>query len=148
LLYVAIGLVELVLCFLLGVFAFEYRLPTDPTVLLVATVLYLFSGVYFGMMLGNLTGNQSSAIQGVQMGAFLLSLLLSGFLVPIRNIPPAIRWICYILPATHYVQIVRNSLLRNAGWVTSFRPMAALMLLAVLFFTLNVRQMRKMQFKD
>jgi ABC-2 type transport system permease protein len=148
LLYIVIGLAELVICFVLGVAVFSYRIPTDPTVLLAATVLYLLSGVFFGMMLGNASGNQSSAIQGVQLGAFLLSLLLSGFLFPVRNIPPAIRWISYILPATHYVKVVRNSLLRDSGWITSLRPMVALAIVAVFFLFLNVLQMRKMQFKD
>lgn len=148
LLYVAIGFVELILCFILGLLAFGYRIPSNPLVLLVATVLYLFCGVYFGMMLGNASGNQSSAIQGVQMGAFLLSLLLSGFLFPVFNIPMPIRLLSYILPATHYVKIVRNSILRDAGWAISFRPIAALLMLTIVFFVLNVLQVRKMQFKD
>jgi ABC-2 type transport system permease protein len=147
LLYILIGMVELVICFVLGVALFSYRLPSDPMVMVAATVLYLLSGVFYGMMLGNSTGNQSSAIQGVQMGAFLLSLLLSGFLIPIQNIPAQIRWISYILPATHYVKITRNCLLRDAGWATTFRPMGALAILGVSFFLLNVVQMRKMQFK-
>ncbi len=147
LLYVMIGLVELVTCFVLGVAVFSYRLPADPSVLLVATLLYLLSGVFYGMMLGNATGNQSSAIQGVQLGAFLLSLLLSGFLFPIRNIPLQFRWISYILPATHYLKVIRNSLLRDVGWATSLRPMTALLILAASFLLLNVLQMRKMQFK-
>jgi drug efflux transport system permease protein len=70
LLYVLIGAVEFVLCFALGLLVFEFRFPTDPTVLLVATVLYLLSGVFFGMMCGNATQNQSAAIQAVQMGSF------------------------------------------------------------------------------
>jgi ABC-2 type transport system permease protein len=148
LLYILIGLVELVVCFVLGAVFFSYRVPTNPSVLLIATLLYLFSGVLYGMMLGNSTGNQSAAIQGVQLGAFLLSLLLSGFLFPVRNIPVSIRWISYILPATHYVKVVRNALLRDAGWVTSLRPMIALTVLAIFFLFLNVLQMRKMQFKD
>jgi len=41
--------------------------------------------VFFGMMLGIATGTQSAAIQGVQMGSFLLSLLLSGYLFAIAN---------------------------------------------------------------
>src|SRR5215470_1501261 len=147
LLYVVIGMVEFVLCFTLGLWVFEFRFPTDPSVLLVATVFYLFAGVFFGMMCGNATGNQSAAIQAVQMGSFLLSLLLSGYIFAIRNIPIQIRWISFVLPATHYVQIVRNSILRNAGWVTSFRPMVLLAILAFSFFFLNVVQMRKMQFK-
>jgi ABC-2 type transport system permease protein len=146
-LYVLIGMVELVICFALGLLAFGYRIPSDPTVLLVATLLYLLAGVSFGMMAGNATGNQSAAIQAVQMGSFLLSLLLSGYLFPVRNIPPQIRWFSDFLPATHYIQIVRNSILRDVGWVTSFRPMLFLCGLALLFFGVNVIQMRKMQFK-
>jgi ABC-2 type transport system permease protein len=147
LLYVVIGLVEFVLCFALGLLVFEFRFPSDPSVLLVATVVYLLAGVFFGMMMGNATGNQSAAIQGVQMGSFLLSLLLSGYIFSIRNIPVQIRWLSYFLPATYYIQIVRNSILRDAGWSISFRPFVLLLILTFSFFLLNAVQMRKMQFK-
>jgi ABC-2 type transport system permease protein len=147
LVYVLIGVVEFIICFTLGIFAFEYRIPSNPSVLLVATVFYLMAGVFFGMMMGNATGNQSAAIQGVQMGSFLLSLLLSGYLFAVRNIPAQIRWFSSFLPATHYVQIVRNSILRDVGWAASFRPLMALVILALFFFAVNVIQMRKMQFK-
>jgi ABC-2 type transport system permease protein len=147
LLYVLIGLVEFVICFALGLFAFEFQFPSDPSILLIATILYLLAGVFFGMMMGNATGNQSAAIQGVQMGSFLLSLLLSGYLFAVANIPAQIRWISSFLPATHYIQIVRNSVLRDAGWGTSLQPVLALVILAFSFFALNVIQMRKMQFK-
>ena len=147
LLYVMVGLVEFVVCFILGLLVFEFRFPTDPSVLLVATVFYLFAGVFFGMMMGNATKNQSAAIQGVQMGSFLLSLLLSGYLIAISNIPIQIRWLSYFLPATHYIQIVRNSILRNASWVTSFFPIVMLVTLSFVLFLANALQMRKMQFK-
>jgi len=147
LLYVAIGFVEFLMCFVVGMIFFSYHIPTDPTVLLVATVLYLMAGVFFGMMLGNATGTQSAAIQGVQMGSFLLSLLLSGYLFAIANIPVQIRWFSYTLPATFYVQVVRNSILRNVGWGTSLLPVLALAALAFSFYFINVVQMRKMQFK-
>ena len=147
LLYVLIGLVEFVVCFALGLLVFEFRFPSNPAILLIATVLYLMAGVFFGMMMGNSTGNQSAAIQGVQMGSFLLSLLLSGYLIAIANIPIQIRWLSYFLPATHYIQIVRNSILRDAGWATSFAPMVMLLILTFVFFVVNALQMRKMQFK-
>jgi len=146
-LYVVIGLVEFVICFVIGLLWFEYRFPSNPSILLVATLLYLLAGVFFGMMMGNAIGNQSAAIQGVQMGSFLLSLLLSGYLFAIRNIPVEIRWLSSFLPATHYIQIVRNSILRDAGWGTSFWPLVLLLLLALAYFALNLLQMRKMQFQ-
>lgn len=148
LLYVFVGAVEFVICFSLGLIAFEYRFPSDPSVLIVATILYLLAGVFFGMMMGNANKTQSAAIQGVQMGSFLLSLLLSGYLFAIRNIPEEIRWISSLLPATHYVQIVRNSILRDVGWETSYQPVLMLFVLALAFFLVNVLQMRKMQFSS
>ena len=114
--YIILGFVELVICFAFGMAFYSYHIPSDPAVMVVATFFYLIAGVFYGMLMGNATGTQSAAIQGVQMGAFLLSLLLSGFLFPVLNIPEQIRWISYTLPATHYVTIVRNSLLRDAGW--------------------------------
>jgi ABC-2 type transport system permease protein len=81
------------------------------------------------------------------MGSFLLSLLLSGYLFAVRNIPVQIRWFSSLLPATHYVQIVRNSILRDVGWATSFWPLVWLIVLATAFFGINVIQMRTMQFK-
>jgi len=65
----------------------------------------------------------------------------------VRNIPVQIRWISSFLPATHYIGVVRNSVLRDVGWATSFQPIVALLILAFSFFALNVIQMRKMQFK-
>jgi ABC-2 type transport system permease protein len=47
LLYVAIGIVNLVICFTLGLLIFDYRFPSDPSVLLVSTLLYLMAGVFF-----------------------------------------------------------------------------------------------------
>lgn len=147
LLYVLIGIVEFVLCYALGLLVFEFRFPTNPSVLLVATIFYLLAGVFFGVMCGNATGNQSAAIQAVQMGSFLLSLLLSGYIFAIRNIPIQIRWLSSVLPATHYIQIVRNSIMRDVGWRTSLIPMVMLVVLTFVFFVLTVLQMRKMQFK-
>lgn len=145
--YVVLGFVELVICFAFGMIFYSYRIPTNPAVMIVATLFYLLAGVFYGMMMGNVSGTQSAAIQGVQMGAFLLSLLLSGFLVPVRNVPEQIRWISYILPATHYVNIVRNSLLRDAGWGNVLWPILALVGLALAFFAFNMLQVRRMQFK-
>jgi ABC-2 type transport system permease protein len=144
--YWLVGAAQLVLLFLYGVVLFGYRLPSQVGPLLAASGAYLAAAVLFGMMLGNLTGSQAAAIQATQLGAFLLSLLLSGFLVPVSNIPVELRWISMLIPARHYVEVVRDAMLRDGGWVSSARQLACLGGLALLFFAVNVRRMRRMQF--
>lgn len=146
--YVIVGLGQLVLCFLTGSLVFGYPIPQRPAVLLTGTVVYLSAGVLYGMLVGNATGTQSAAIQGVQFGAFLVSLLLSGFLVPVTNMPAIMRWVSNIIPARHYIELTRDVLLRHGDWSTSARPLALLVALVLLFFLANLGRMRRMQFTD
>ncbi len=146
--YILVGLVEFIICFTLGLVLFSYRLPADPTAFLLGTLLYITSAVFYGMAVGNVMGTQSAAIQAVQLGAFLISMLLSGFLSPISNIPVELRWISHILPATYYVQITRDTFLRAGGWDTMGGSVAILALACLFFFGANMRKMHRMQFTD
>lgn len=146
--YVAIGLVELVCGYLAGAIAFGYQLPPDPSAFLAASLGYIAIGVLFGMWVGHATRSQSISIQAVQLGVFLLSLLLSGFLAPLENIPGAIRWMSWFIPARYYIEVVRDALLRQGGWLTNGFEVAVLTGLAALVFVFVWAQIRKMRFAD
>jgi drug efflux transport system permease protein len=146
--YVLVGAAEFVICFVVGAAMFNYRLPPDPTPFLLGTAFYIIAAVFYGMAVGNVMGTQSAAIQAVQLGAFLISMLLSGFLVPVSNMPVELRWISYILPATYYVHITRDAFLRSGGWVSMGGSVAVLALMCLFFFGANLRTMRRMQFSD
>jgi ABC-2 type transport system permease protein len=144
--YIAMGLVELVICFTIGVLLFQYSFPGDPAPFLVGSLLYITAAVFYGMAVGNMMQAQAAAIQAVQLGAFLVSMLLSGYLVPISNVPIELRWISYILPATYYIDITRDSLLRGGGWDAVWKSAAVLAVMVVFFFGVNMRRMHRMQF--
>jgi len=144
--YIAVGLVELVICFTIGIFLFSYSFPGDPAPFVVGSLLYITAAVFYGMAVGNVMGAQAAAIQAVQLGAFLISMLLSGFLVPVSNVPIELRWISYILPATYYIDITRDSLLRGGGWAAVGNSVVVLAVTALILFGANMRRMHRMQF--
>jgi ABC-2 type transport system permease protein len=146
--YVLVGAAEFVICFAVGAVFFHYRLPADPTPFLLGTAFYIIAAVFYGMAVGNVMGTQSAAIQAVQLGAFLISMLLSGFLVPVSNIPIELRWISHILPATYYVHVTRDTFLRSGGWESMGGSVAVLALMCLFFFAANLRKMGRMQFAD
>jgi len=146
--YVLVGAAEFVICFAVGATFFNYRLPTDPTPFLLGTAFYIIAAVFYGMAVGNVMGTQSAAIQAVQLGAFLISMLLSGFLVPVSNIPIELRWISHIIPATYYVHVTRDAFLRSGGWESMGGSVAVLALMCLFFFAANLRKMHRMQFAD
>lgn len=146
--YILIGLAELVCGYLAGAFAFGYALPPDPSAFLAASLGYISIGVLFGMWVGHATRSQSISIQAVQLGVFLLSLLLSGFLSPLENVPWQVRWLSWFIPARYYIEVVRDALLRQGGWLTNGFEVAVLSGLALLAFALVWAQTRRMRFMD
>ncbi|MCB1025703.1 MAG: ABC transporter permease [Acidobacteria bacterium] len=143
--YFAIALLEWFLCILLVYFMFGLSLRGDPTPLFVCTIVYLFTNVCFGTMVGVAIPNQAAAIQAVQIVGFLLSYLLSGAIFPISNIPPAIGWISNLIPARYYIEVVRDAFLRGSGWSGLVGVPFALAAIGLFFFVVAWLKMRKMQ---
>ncbi len=145
---IAIGLVQFVLCFIVGAVFFSYRIPSDPSPLLAGTILYIATGVFFGMWLGHVTKSQAASIHIVQLGLFIISMLLAGFITPIENTPIQLRWISYFVPATYYIELVRDGLLRDGGWVTGWQPASLLAALAGGTYLITIFRVRRMRFED
>lgn len=126
-------------------FIFGIWFVGDPTPLLVGTVSYLFCCVSFGVLVGSAIPNQAAAIQVVQIVGFLLSFLLSGLIFPVSNIPAAIRWIAYVVPARYYIELSRDSFVRGAGWPAVWHIPIVLACIGLVLFMLAWKRMRRMQ---
>lgn len=117
----------------------------DPTPLIVGTILYAFCVAAFGTLVGAAIPNQAAAMQAVALGGFLLILLLSGLIFPVENIPPGLRWISNLVWGRYYIELVRNSLLQGGGWSAMWTRVAAIGVIASVFYTLAWLKMRRMQ---
>jgi ABC-2 type transport system permease protein len=143
--YCVIAAVQWALALGLSFFLFGLTFKGDPTPLLVGTVFYLFCNVCFGTMVGASIPNQAAAIQAVQFGGFMFSFLLSGFIFPISNIPPAIRWVSAVVPARYYIELSRDAFVRGGGWPAVWYAPLVLMGLGTFFFLVAWKSMRRMQ---
>jgi ABC-2 type transport system permease protein len=140
-----IAVAEWVLLMIMGMALFGLRIAGDPTPLLVSTVCYLLCTVSFGTMVGVAIPNQAAAIQAVALVGFLMSFLMSGFIFPVTNIPPALRWVSYFVPARYYIEVTRDAFVRGGGWPGVWHAPLALTLLGLFFFFNAWRRMRRMQ---
>src|ERR1041385_7216969 len=126
---------------------FGLRLAGDPTPLVVTTFFYLLCNVCFGTMLGAAIPNQAAAIQATQLGGFLTSFLLSGYIFPVTNIPQPLQSLSYIVPMRYYLEVIRDSFLRGGGWGGLWPAPLALALLGGVFFLQAWAVMKEMQVK-
>jgi ABC-2 type transport system permease protein len=126
---------------------FDLGFAGDPTPFLTASLLYLFTSVSFGVMVGAGTPTQAVAIQVVSVGAFLSSFLLSGFIFPVENIPGTIRWISYFVQARYFIEISRDAFLVGGGWAAMSFQVLMIAAIGAFYFAVAWANMRHMQVK-
>lgn len=129
--YFGVGMLGLILCLLAARFLFEVPMRGSLALILLGSVLYLLVAVGLGLLISAATKSQFLASQIALVATFLPSLLLSGFLFDLRNVPVVVRVIGNILPATHFISLVRTLFLAGDVWPIVLRDCAILAAYAV-----------------
>ena len=50
------------------------------------------------------------------MGMMLPTMLLTGFMFPLENMPKALQWFSYIVPSKYYYTIIKGVMLKGLGF--------------------------------
>jgi len=141
--YLLIGAVDLMLCLLAATFLFAVPVAGSLVVIFITALLYLIVSLLFGLLISGLTRNQFLASQAALLASFLPTLMLSGFVFDLRNVPLAVQVISQILPATHFMALIKTLFLVGNDWPAIFRVSALLAGYALLFTLLTQRTLRK-----
>jgi len=140
--YLALGFVQLLMVLVLMVFVFRVPIHGNVFLLLVLSVVYLFSLLALGLLVSSRANTQMEAIQGAQ-GFLLPSIMLSGYIFPLSSLPAPLRLIAKVLPATHFISISRGIIIRGAGFVDLWPDVVALLILAAILVAGSTRAFRK-----
>jgi ABC-2 type transport system permease protein len=143
--YWLLGIAGLLLAIIEAKLFFGLWFVGDTTPLIIGSVLYIASSVFWGIYLGNTLKSQSVIISVVSVTSFLLSLLLSGYIYPVENIPASLRWLSIFIPARSYILLTRDAFARGVGWPAIWGSVVNLGLLTCFYFLIAKRKLKNMQ---
>jgi ABC-2 type transport system permease protein len=146
--YLLIAITEALIVIGLGTIIFQVGLVNNPITLLLGTLIFLIDSVMFGLLVGVRSNNQNSAVQIISLVGFITSLLLSGFIYPLNNIPFPLSLVTNVVPARYYINITRDAFLRGTGWSGVWFDFLMLTILGLVFFNISRRILSKMQISD
>lgn len=111
--YVGIGLIQVGIILGLGSVLFSVGVAGSLLTLLLVTLLFIVASLSLGLVLSTYAQTQ---LQAMQMTVFVLlpSILLSGFIFPYEGMPEGAQMLADLLPATHFMRLVRGVVLRDA----------------------------------
>jgi ABC-2 type transport system permease protein len=113
--YIFIGLIQSTLILLAARYLFFVPFVGSLTVLYVVALLFIAANLTVGITLSSLAQNQLQAMQ-LTFFYFLPTMLLSGFMFPFQGMPGWARAIGEVMPATHFMRLVRGILLKGNAW--------------------------------
>lgn len=146
--YLVVGIGMAIAVMGLGSLIFHLGFADNPTLLFLGTIIYLWTAVMFGVMLGARTNTQNSAVQGVSLLGFLTALLLSGFIYPLSNIPFPLSLVSNIVPARYYIEITRDAFVRGIGWSSIGGNLVIIFGLGTVLFLVARKALSRMQLSD
>ncbi len=113
--YFAIGMVDVALAVFIGRWVFAVPIVGNAALLFAMSALFLTGALFFGLMLSIKLKSQVLANQLAIIAGFLPTLLLSGFVFAIENMPIPLQAITYIVPARYFIAILRGIYLKGIG---------------------------------
>ena len=141
--YIAIGVLDLVLCVLVGYFVFEVPLRGSLFLLFTLSLVFLVGALALGMLISIVARSQLLASQFALVVTMLPAFLLSGFIFPIDNMPRPIQVITNIVTARHFIDILRGIYLKDSGFRDIALQTAILAIFTLVVLALAVKKFRK-----
>lgn len=125
--YVLVGAVQAVVFLVLARLLFQAPMTGGWGALALGLGLFIIGSLALGFLISTVSRTQ---LQAMQMSVFYIlpSVLLSGFMFPFRGMPDWAQWIGTAIPVTHFLRIVRGSLLKGAGVMDAWPSLTALLI--------------------
>lgn len=141
--YLVVGAIDLVLCLLAARLLFEVPLRGSLTILFLASMLYLLVSLLLGLFVSGKTRNQFDASQLAMLISFMPAMMLSGFVFDLRNVPLVIQGVAQLLPATHFMGLIKTLFLAGDHGPTILRSVSILSLYALVLAVATHCTLRK-----
>jgi len=141
--YLVIGLIDIVVCLIASSLLFEVPMRSSMLSILSACFLYLLVSLLLGLTISGFAQNQFQASQIALLASFMPAMMLSGFVFDIRNLPFVIQIVSQILPATHFMSLIKTLFLGGDDWKLWFKECSILMLYVIVLMFAACKSLKK-----
>jgi len=114
--YVVVGAVDTALVLAVGRVVFGVPMAGSWWALAAYSLLFVMIALALGLLISSVAGTQQVAMFAALMATFLPTMLLSGFVFAHASMPVPLRVLGQLIPATHYLEVVRGIMLKGEAW--------------------------------
>lgn len=136
--YMIISLICTAITILLGVFIFKMPMAGSISLLLLVCLLFMFSACALGILISALTNSQQVAMLACMLGLFLPTLLFSGFIFPVENMPIPLQIFSHAIPAKWFIIALKDVMIKGSGLSSVWLPVVILLGMTLCLIALSI----------
>jgi ABC-2 type transport system permease protein len=106
-------------------------------------MLFILMALSMGIMISTVSNSQQVAMMISMFALMLPTILLSGFIFPIENMPVILQYLCQMMPPKWFIIIIKKIMLEGVGLAYVWKETAIIMFMCVLFIFVSVKRFKK-----
>ena len=127
---------------LLGFLVFDVPVEGSMWLLMLECMLFITLALSLGVLISTSVKTQQMAMFMSLLGLMLPTILLSGFIFPIDNMPKVLQWFSAIIPPRWFIVIVKNIMLKGTGFAFIWKETLILLGMTLFFILAAVKRFK------
>jgi ABC-2 type transport system permease protein len=121
-----------------------FGLPVKGSIILLLAecMLYILMSLTLGILISTVSKTMQQAIFISLIGLMLPTVLLSGFIYPIENMPKIYDYVSSVLPPRYFIVIIKNIMIKGTGFMYIWKETLILIVMTLVFIGLSVRNFK------
>ena len=140
--YILLSCINAIVIILLGYFVFHLPIRGSLLLLFAETILFISLALSLGIMISTVSNSQVVAMFISAFALLLPTMLLSGFIFPVENMPSVLQWLCHIMPPKYFITIIRNVMLKGAGLTEVWKETMVLIGMLIFFLVVSANRFK------
>jgi len=140
--YLIISMFNVASILVLSVYLLDMPIRGSIPLLFVESFLYIVTGLSLGLLISTQTDSQQTAMFSSMLGMMLPTMLLSGYMFPIENMPKILQGLSYLVPSRWYYNIVKDIMLKGLGFSAIWKETLILLVMTAVALVVSLRSFK------
>jgi ABC-2 type transport system permease protein len=131
-------------CIILGMGKYVFGVPIEGNIvlLLAESLLYITMALSLGILISSITNSQQVAMTLSLVALMLPTILLSGFIFPVENMPVILQVLCHIMPPMYFITIIKDIMLKGNSFIYIWKETLIMLLFTVTFIMMSINKFK------
>jgi ABC-2 type transport system permease protein len=140
--YFILSVVNIGSILILSVFVLDVPIQGSITLLVSECMLFTITVLALGLLISSIANSQQVAMLISLMGLLLPTIMLSGFMFPIENMPVPLQVVSNVVPAKWFYIIVKNIMIKGVGVEHVWKETLILVGMTIFFMVVSIRKFK------